>query len=89
MDAGMKTITHEFGMPELESDQPGIHLDVLAEEHGILGIETPTNKLGIGKKIELVPSHGCTTINLHDYFYGTRNGLVECIWPIEARGKSG
>jgi D-serine deaminase-like pyridoxal phosphate-dependent protein len=89
IDAGMKSITHEFGMPELDMDQTGVQLDVLAEEHGILRIENPTKELDVGKKIELIPSHGCTTINLHDYFYGIRDGLVECIWPIEARGKFG
>jgi len=28
------------------------------------------------------------TINLHDWFVGLRNGRVETLWPITARGAS-
>ena len=38
-------------------------------------------------KIELVPTHGCTTINLHDVFYPVRGDDVEGIWEISARGR--
>ena len=42
----------------------------------------------LGDKVEIVPSHGCTTINLHDVFHVVRNGKLEAIWPISGRGKS-
>ncbi|MBW8003639.1 MAG: DSD1 family PLP-dependent enzyme [Planctomycetes bacterium] len=87
LDAGMKAITIEFGMPLIKSAKGGAKLYKLAEEHGYVELEAPDTKLDVGEKIELVPSHGCTTINLHDRFYAIRDNQVESVWPIEARGK--
>ncbi len=89
IDAGMKSITREFGMPVLKYPMESVELYKLAEEHGY--IQVKNNSQGIfklGQKIELLPSHGCTTINLHDVYYGIRSGIVECVLPIEGRGKS-
>ena len=88
-DAGMKAISQEFGMPEIAADEVGVALHILAEEHGIIKMKNPTKHLNIADMIELIPSHGCTTINLHDYLYGIRDDIVERIWSIEARGKLG
>jgi D-serine deaminase-like pyridoxal phosphate-dependent protein len=44
--------------------------------------------LGIGRKIHLVPSHCCTTVNLHDFVYGIRKGIVKSIWCVAGRGRS-
>jgi 3-hydroxy-D-aspartate aldolase len=85
----MKSITKEFGMPLLKNNIEGVELVKLSEEHGIVKIIKDTRKLfNIRQKIELIPSHGCTTINLHDLYYGIRSGVVECVLPIEGRGKS-
>jgi len=83
-DAGMKALTPEFGMPEV-AHRRGIVVTKLSEEHGTLKLADGVS-LCSGDKIELIPSHGCTTINLHDEFYALRNGVVEAIWPIAARG---
>ena len=40
-----------------------------------------------GAKIELVPSHCDTTVNLHDQLFAIRAGRVEAVWPIPARGR--
>jgi 3-hydroxy-D-aspartate aldolase len=83
-DAGWKVCTSEFGLPILK-DHP--HLEVkLNEEHGIILDEK--DELKYLQKIEYIPSHGCTTINLHDRYYCIRNNYLEAIWPISARGKS-
>lgn len=86
-DAGIKAITQEFGMP-LVKDWGELELIKLNEEHGRIRTTTGKTRLKIGDKIELIPSHGCTTINLHDRYFGVRNGKVECVLPISARGKS-
>ncbi len=83
-DAGMKAVTREFGMPE--SKDARMEVAHLSEEHGKLIAKAPVPHR-VGDKIELIPSHGCTTINLHDTFYGVRNGRVEAVWDIAARGK--
>ncbi len=41
----------------------------------------------IGDKILLIPSHCCTTVNLHDVIYGVRNGKVEHVWRVTGRGR--
>ncbi|MEA3406499.1 MAG: DSD1 family PLP-dependent enzyme [Chloroflexota bacterium] len=83
-DAGMKTVTPEFGMPRV-LDPKGWKVTKLAEEHGFLQRENG-RPLRPGDTVELIPSHGCTTINLHDAYYVTRDGIVEAVWPIAARG---
>lgn len=85
MDAGMKCLSTELGMP-LVLNPPGWRIGRLSEEHGLLE-RVNGQKLAVGDKIEIVPSHGCTTINLHNDFYAFREGRLEAIWPITARGK--
>ncbi len=40
-----------------------------------------------GKVLELVVSHCDPTVNLFDFFYVIRDGIVRDIWPIDMRGK--
>ncbi|RJP24050.1 MAG: DSD1 family PLP-dependent enzyme [Candidatus Abyssobacteria bacterium SURF_5] len=84
LDAGMKAVTFEFGMPDLIS-LPGASFAFLSEEHGHLYLEDADPK--VGDKVELIPSHCCTTINLHDRFYAVRGERLESVWNIAARGK--
>lgn len=88
IDAGKKSITHEFGMPEVAYPKKA-KLVTLTEEHGKIELEGCDHKPLIGEKIELIPSHGCTTINLHDYSFGIRDDVIESVYRIEARGKFG
>lgn len=85
IDAGLKTVTRDFGLP-LVLDPPGWQMTRLSEEHGYLE-RRGGNRLAVGDKVELVPNHGCTTINLHDEYHVVRGGVLEAIWPISARGK--
>jgi len=87
IDAGLKVITREFGMP-LVKGLEGAKVLHLSEEHGKLELEGEARSLRVGDKIEFLPSHCCTTINLHDYFYGVRDGRLEAVWEIAGRGKS-
>jgi len=43
---------------------------------------------GLVSELMLIPGHCDPTINLHDWFVGLRNGRVETLWPITARGAS-
>jgi D-serine deaminase-like pyridoxal phosphate-dependent protein len=87
VDAGMKTLTHEFGLPRFKRRED-LELLGLSEEHGTVKLQDPSVTLKPGDKLEIIPSHGDTTLNIHDYYYGIRNGYVETVWPIAARGKS-
>ncbi len=85
-DAGMKTVTQEFGLPALKGVQ-GAELVKLSEEHGQIQLTGEAANLKPGDKVEFIPSHGCTTINLHDAYFAIRGDRLEAVWEIAARGK--
>ncbi len=86
-DAGIKAMTNEFGLP-IVKDVDGIKVKGLSEEHCSLDLVNPSRPLKLGEKVEFIPSHCCTTINLHDRFYALRGDRVEAVWEIAGRGKS-
>ncbi len=91
VDTGLKVLAKEFGIPQ-PIGITGVEMTGLSEEHGTLksvGQVSETDvSLTPGDKIEILPTHCCTTVNLHDRYYGIRNGIVESVWDIAARGKS-
>ena len=38
----------------------------------------------VGDVVHVVPNHGCVVTNM---VHGVRNGTVEVVWPVSARGK--
>jgi len=84
LDAGLKSATTEFGNPPVRSPE-GWRLAHLSEEHGVLERESG-QPLALGDRVTLIPTHGCTTNNLHDRFFAVRDGLVTDVWTIAARG---
>ena len=71
-------------------DLPGWQYHPAGDEHGILTLQHATSikdHLFIGDRVELIPSHIDTTVNLHDIYHVHRNGVVEEMWAITARGK--
>jgi D-serine deaminase-like pyridoxal phosphate-dependent protein len=86
-DAGMKVLSSDNGLPEIIAPR-GIRLRSLHEEHGLVDLLPDSPRICMGDRIELLPSHVCTTVNLHDYFYAVRKGVLEAVWPIAGRGKS-
>jgi D-serine deaminase-like pyridoxal phosphate-dependent protein len=83
-DAGIKVCGTDQGLPEIKGHKCTV--TALNEEHGIIADET--DELEYGQKIEYIPGHCCSTVNLHDKYHCMRNGLLEAVWPIEGRGKS-
>ena len=86
-DAGQKTMSHDAGPPEVIG-RPGLTYRRGSDEHGGMVVDPDAigTPLQVGEVIDLLPSHVCTTINLHDVLVGVRHGKVETIWPIETRG---
>jgi D-serine deaminase-like pyridoxal phosphate-dependent protein len=64
----------------------GWTLTRLSKEHGTLPRQEGGQPLRPGDRVEIAPSHGCTTINLHDACTVTRKDVVEAVWPIASRG---
>ena len=96
VDGGGKTFSYcrpgvVFGHKILHGVVKGkesICLSNLSEEHGVLITEEDLSSFTTGQKIEIIPAHVCPVINLFDQAYWIRNGVVEAIIPIAARGKS-
>lgn len=80
IDAGMKSLTNEFG-PPAGKDLP-VKVARLSEEHGHL--DAAGTEIAAGMKIEILPTHNDTTINLHSEYYVVRGEEVIAVWPIEA-----
>ncbi|RKU20386.1 alanine racemase [Candidatus Poribacteria bacterium] len=87
VDTGLKVLAKEFGIPQPVGIN-GVEMTGLSEEHGKLQVSDANVSLKPGDKLEILPTHCCTTVNLHDRYYGIRNGIVESVWNIAARGKA-
>jgi D-serine deaminase-like pyridoxal phosphate-dependent protein len=84
VDVGTKGIGAEFGAPKVLGNE---NLEVrfpLSEEH--TKIFNSEQLGGVGDKVQLIPSHGCTTSNLHREFVVHSRGVVIDLWPIEGSG---
>ena len=92
VDGGSKT----FSSDRLSSGEPGHGRVVEApgaffhkmnEEHGFIDLTNAERSFHPGEKVRIIPNHICVAVNLHEYVYGVRNGKVEEVWNVEARGK--
>lgn len=87
-DVGMKGITHDMGLPQ-PWEMPNVVLQRLSEEHARLeALDPAAVSLRPGDRLRLLPTHCCTTVNLHDRYYVVREGRLVDIWPIAARGRA-
>ncbi len=82
VDAGLKAISGELGLPVLKSCD-GLHLRKLNAEHGILDIIDRSVSLEVGDTVELWAQYSDGTINLHERMYGVRNGEVQEILKLQ------
>jgi D-serine deaminase-like pyridoxal phosphate-dependent protein len=58
----------------------------LSEEHGWIDTTESNEEFSVGDRLEFIIPHVCTTINLHDSLIGLRDGVVENVWEVKARG---
>lgn len=87
VDTGLKVLAKEFGIPQPIGLQ-GVEMIGLSEEHGKMHVANEGISLKPTDKLEILPTHCCTNVNLHDRFFGIRNEIVETVWEIAARGRS-
>ncbi len=85
IDAGHKAVAVDSGLP-LVWQQPEIRYVGASDEHGNLTIGAAATPPELGQKLRLVPGHCDPTVDRYDWYVGVRNGRVECLWPISARG---
>ncbi len=82
-DAGLKAQSVDSGLPVIYGRED-IEYMKCSDEHGV--ISDPLGALKVNDKLKLVPGHCDPTCNIHDWYVGVRNGKVECLWPVTARG---
>lgn len=84
-DAGLKAQSVDSGLPYIFG-RDDVEYIKCSDEHGV--ISDPNGALKVNEKLKLVPGHCDPTCNVHDYYVGVRNGKVETLWPVSARGKA-
>ncbi|MEH6652485.1 MAG: 3-hydroxy-D-aspartate aldolase BhcC [Motiliproteus sp.] len=84
-DAGLKAQSVDSGLPFIFG-RDDVEYIKCSDEHGV--IEDKNGALQVNDKLKLVPGHCDPTCNVHDWYVGVRNGKVETLWPVSARGKA-
>jgi len=85
VDAGLKAQSIDSGLPVVHG-RTDVKYVKCSDEHG--NVEDLGSVLKINEKLRLVPGHCDPTCNVHDWYVGVRNGKVETLWPVSARGKA-
>ena len=90
LDAGTKVFTSDLysvtGYGHL-LEYPEAAVVNLSEEHGVVDLSGCRARPEIGEVVEVVPNHCCVVSNMVDEVYGVRDGKVEVVWPVAARGE--
>ncbi|HVA90461.1 MAG TPA: DSD1 family PLP-dependent enzyme [Chloroflexota bacterium] len=86
-DGGLQVLANDSGRPAVKG-YPDLDCRYLSEEHGTFTSRDGGDAPAIADVVEIYPGHCCSAANLHDLVYGARNGVVETIWRVAARGKS-
>ena len=85
VDAGLKAQSVDSGLPVIFG-RDDVKYVKCSDEHGV--VDDPQGVLKVNDKLRLVPGHCDPTCNVHDWYVGVRNGKVESVWPVSARGKA-
>ena len=87
LDSGQKAIGIDTGVPVAEGIA-GATLIRMSAEHGYLQLEGDAqNSIDLGEKVWLTPWDTGTCINVYDYLNAVRDGKLEAVWDIAARGR--
>ena len=85
VDAGLKAQSVDSGLPFIHG-RDDVKYIKCSDEHGV--VQDDNGVLKVNDKLRLVPGHCDPTCNVHDWYVGVRNGKVETLWPVSARGKA-
>lgn len=85
VDAGLKAQSVDSGLPVIYG-RDDVEYIKCSDEHGV--VMDPDGALKVNDKLKLVPGHCDPTANVHDWYVGVRDGKVECLWPVSARGRA-
>jgi D-serine deaminase-like pyridoxal phosphate-dependent protein len=89
VDAGSKMLTREqyyvqnFGRVV---EYPEAVVANVSEEHGIIDLSACRSKPEVGDVVRIIPNHCCVVSNMVDEVHAERDGRVERVLPVAARG---
>ncbi len=89
IDAGSKTLTsdsHPDGGNGAIPGLPGADLHTINEEHGYVGVDGVSELPALGDHLQVIPNHACGCVNLHDGLLAVRDGVVDHVIDVSARG---
>jgi len=87
IDGGMKTLQAFPANPYgYIIEYPQAKLNLVSVEHGHVDISQCDHRFQVGEKLRVIPRHAGMTTNLHDEVVAVRDGQVEAVWRVQARG---
>ena len=89
VDAGSKTFTeddHPDGGHGSVLGRPGADFAHINEEHGYIDVRALADRPAVGEHLQIVPNHACGCMNLHDGVLAVRDGIVDHVIIVAARG---
>ena len=94
-DAGSKSLSLDKGAHGNNTvnghghviNHKNIVLERLSEEHGIAPLSGESS-LCLTDKVQVIPNHACTVMNLFDRVFVHKQGMIIDEWKIDARGKN-
>jgi D-serine deaminase-like pyridoxal phosphate-dependent protein len=89
VDGGSKAFTsdpHPAGGHGSVVGLPDATFPRLNEEHGYVDVSALAERPTVGEHLQIVPNHACGCMNLHDGVLAVRNGIVDHVIRVPARG---
>jgi len=83
-DAGIRAVGSMKGLPAV-ANRPGLVVERIDTDHVIFS-GGEIDRLTIGDQVALIPGQQDAMVSRWDRFIGVRDGRVEAVWDIQARG---
>ena len=87
VDAGSKTISYVDGPDPVPVGRDDVTFFRKSSEHGFVDVSDAEEPVEVGDRLEFVVPNLWAVANLHDVLPVVRDGIVEEVWHVEARGK--
>jgi D-serine deaminase-like pyridoxal phosphate-dependent protein len=86
VDAGGKTLSYVADPTPVPKRRDDVEFYQMSSEHGHVDVGDAPD-VSVGDRLEFVVPNAYGPINLHDTLPGVRDGRVEEVWNVSARGK--
>ncbi|WP_436348181.1 alanine racemase [Natronorubrum sp. FCH18a] len=87
VDAGSKTISYAEWTNPVPKSRDDLTFERKWSEHGMVDVSETGEEVEVGDRLEFIVPTLYGAVNLQDTIPGVREGRVEEVWQVEARGK--